>query len=146
MALYVPPLGFHFLVTFGVEGATDRDVGFREVSGLAVDLEEETVNEGGENRFVHKLPGRATFQPLSLKRGLLIDTGLKTWIEDAIYRLQIVPATVWVALLNEAHEALRTYVVHGARPKKWEVSAFSAESSEVVIETLELTYNYFEVA
>lgn len=146
MALYTPPLGFHFRVTFGVEGATERDIGFREVAGLAVDVEEETVNEGGENRFAHKLPVRATFQPITLKRGLLVDTGLKTWIEDAIYNLQIVPVTVWVTLLNEMHESLRTYVVHGARPKKWEISALAAESSEIVVETLELSYNYFEVA
>lgn len=146
MALYTPPLGFHFLVTFGVEGATDKDIGFREVSGLAVDLEEETVNEGGENRFSHKLPVRASFQPLTLKRGLLVDTGLKQWIENAIYNLQMAPATVWITLLNEAHESLQTYVVHGARPKKWEVSAFAAETSDIVVETLELSYNYFEVA
>lgn len=146
MALYTPPLGFHFRVTFGVDGATDRDVAFQEVAGLTVDMEEETVNEGGENRYVHKLPVRATFQPITLKRGMLVDTGLQDWIEDAIYSLKIVPVTVWVALLNEAHESLRTYVVHGARPKKWEISALSSESSAIVTETLELTYNYFEVA
>jgi phage tail-like protein len=35
--------------------------------------------------------------------------------------------------------------VTGAWPKKWSVSDFSAETSDVVIETLELAYQTFRV-
>ena len=57
--MYRPPAGFHFRVEFGVPDAPGNDTRFREVSGLTRELEEETYNEGGENRFVHKLPVRA---------------------------------------------------------------------------------------
>ena len=145
MALYTPPVGFHFRVEFDLDGAADTDIRFREVAGLSMELEEETFNEGGENRFSHKLPVRGRYPDLVLKRGLLTSTGVRSWIEDAVQNLIIQPTTLWVTLLNDAHEPLQTYTVTGAWPKKWSVSDFSAETSDVVIETLELAYQTFRV-
>lgn len=145
MPIYTPPVGFHFRVAFDLDAATDADIRFREVTGLSMELTEETVNEGGENRFAHKLPGRAQYQSLTLKRGLLTDTGVRAWITDAIQNFIVRPATVWVTLLNEAHEPLQTYTVMDAWPKKWSISDFNAENSALVIETLELSYKFFRV-
>lgn len=145
MTLYQPPVGFHFRVEFDLADANGADIRFREVSGLSMELEEETFNEGGENRFSHKLPVRGRYPDLVLKRGLLTDTGVRKWIEDAVHNLIIAPITVWVHLLNDAHEPLHTYTVTGAWPKKWAVSDLSAESSDIVVETLELAYRTFRV-
>lgn len=140
-----PPVGFHFRVEFDVPGATDRDMRFRDVSGLTMELEEFSYNEGGENRFSHKFPVRGRYPDLVLKRGLLVDSGLRGWIMDAIDNLVVSPATVWVTLLNAEHQPLQTYSVFGAWPKKWVISDFGAEASEIVIESLELAYKYFRV-
>jgi phage tail-like protein len=143
--VYTPPVGFHFRVEFDVPGASSHDMRFRDVSGLTMELEEFAYAEGGENRYSHKFPVRGRYPDLVLKRGLLMDSGLRAWIMDAVNNLAITPATVWVALLNERHEPLQTYSVFGAWPKKWVISDFGAESSEIVIETLELAYKYFRV-
>lgn len=140
-----PPVGFHFRVEFDVPGVGDRDMRFRDVSGLTMELEEFSYNEGGENRFSHKFPVRGRYPDLVLKRGLLVDSGLRAWIMDAIDNLVVAPATVWVKLLNAEHQPLQTYSVFGAWPKKWVISDFGAESSDIVIETLELSYKYFRV-
>ncbi len=145
MTVYVPPVGFHFNAEFDVAGATERDVRFRDVSGLTMELEEQAYNEGGENRFSHKLPVRGRYPDLVLKRGLLTSTGVRAWIQDAVQNLIIAPTTIWVTLLNDAHDPLQTYTVTGAWPKKWSISDFSAESSDIVIETLELAYQTFRV-
>jgi len=145
MSVYIPPVGFHFKAEFDVSGATERDVRFRDVSGLTMELEEQTYNEGGENRFSHKFPVRGRYPDLVLKRGLLKDSGLRRWVLDAVHNLVIQPVTVWVTLLDETHAPLQTYTVIGAWPKKWVISDFSAESSEIVVETLELAYQYFRV-
>lgn len=145
MSVYLPPVGFHFSARFDVPGATERDVRFRDVSGLTMELEEFAYNEGGENRFSHKLPVRGRYPDLVLKRGLLVDSGLRKWVLDAVHNLVIQPVTVWVTLLDETHAPLQTYTVVGAWPKKWVISDFSAESSEIVVETLELAYQYFRV-
>jgi phage tail-like protein len=140
-----PPVGFHFRVEFDVPGATDRDMRFRDVSGLTMELEEYSYNEGGENRFSHKFPVRGRYPDLVLKRGLLVDSGLRSWIMNAVDNLIVAPATVWVTLLNAEHQPLQSYSVYGAWPKKWVISDFGAEASEIVIETLELSYKYFRV-
>lgn len=140
-----PPVGFHFRVEFDVPGATDRDMRFRDVSGLTMELEEFSYNEGGENRFSHKFPVRGRYPDLVLKRGLLVDSGLRSWIMNAVDNLIVAPATVWVTLLNAEHQPLQSYSVFGAWPKKWVISDFGAEASEIVIETLELSYKYFRV-
>lgn len=128
-----------------MKNAIDRDIQFRDISGLSMELEEQSFNEGGENRFSHKFPVRGRYPDLVLKRGLLVDSGLRQWVVDAVQNLVIAPATVWVTLLDEAHEPLQTYTVVGCWPKKWVVSDFSAESSQIVVETLELAYQYFRV-
>lgn len=145
MSVYYPPSGFHFKAEFDVKDAIDRDIQFRDISGLSMELEEQSFNEGGENRFSHKFPVRGRYPDLVLKRGLLVDSGLRQWVVDAVQNLVITPATVWVTLMDEAHEPLQTYTVVGCWPKKWVVSDFSAESSQVDVETLELAYQYFRV-
>ena len=142
---YYPPVGFHFSVVFDIPGIGDIDFKFREVSGLSLELEEESVTEGGENRFIQKLPIRARYPDLVLKRGLLTNSTLFTWCKEAIYNLDIQPVTVWVNLLNEEHEALQQYIFTNAWPKKWNISDFNAESSDIVIETLELAYQFYRI-
>ena len=144
MTVYYPPVGFHFRVEFDLSDALDSDIRFRDVSGLTMELDQETHNEGGENRFIHKLPGRARYGDLVLKRGLLIGSGVRKWCESAIQDFDIQPTTVWIKLLNDNHEPLQTYTVFNAWPKKWSVSDFNAESSELVVESLELSYQYFK--
>ncbi len=146
MTLYTPPVAFHFSVSFDLPEATAKDIRFRDVAGLTMEVEELVFAEGGENRYSHRLPGRARYGDLVLKRGLLTDSGLRRWVLDAVESLIIVPVTVWVSLLNEAHDPLQTYTFVGAWPKKWVISDFNAESSAIVVESLELSYRHFRVA
>ena len=82
---------------------------------------------------------------LSLKRGLFIDSGLIQWVRDAIEHLDIKTATVLVSLLNEQHAPLITYRCVHAWPQKWAVSDFNAENSQIVVESLDLAYQYFTI-
>jgi phage tail-like protein len=145
MTTYYPPVGFHFRVEFDLAGADEREIRFRDVAGLSLELEEESVTEGGENRFIQKLPVRARYQDLVLKRGLLTSSAVHKWCMDAIQNLDIQPVTVWVTLLNESHEPLQTYTFINAWPKKWSISDLNAESSAIIIESLELAYQYFRI-
>lgn len=143
---YELPVGFHFKVEFqGIPGLKDRDVFFQSVGGLSQELETESIISGGENRFSFKLPTRAQYPNLSLKRGLFKDSGLIQWTKDAIEHLDIKPATVLVTLLNEQHTPLITYRCVNAWPQKWSVSDFNAEESQIVIENMELAYQYFTI-
>ncbi|SHI62474.1 conserved hypothetical phage tail region protein [Tangfeifania diversioriginum] len=142
MANYYPPLGFHFKVEFShIEG----EFQFQSVSGLTVELETEQIAEGGENRFKHQLPVRTKFPNLVLKRGVLVNSGLVKWCRDAVEDYDIKPVDLTISLLNEEHEPLMTWNVVHAYPVKWAMADFNAEESKIVIETIELAYNYFNI-
>lgn len=145
MADYYPPVGFHFRVEFLDVETVDEDILFQSVSGLSVSMETETVKEGGENRFVHVLPVRSKYENLVLKRGVLTDSGVVAWCRDAVENFTFRPITLLVELLNEEHEPLVTWTVTHAWPLKWSVGEMSAESGGVLVETLEIGYNFFSV-
>jgi len=108
-------------------------------------MDTEEIAEGGENRFKHKLPVRTRYPNLVLKRGLLVDSALMKWCRDAVENFDIRPADLVISLLNEDHEPLITWNVIHAWPVKWNITDFNAEESRIAIETIELTYHYFNV-
>lgn len=145
MAVYYPPVGFHFKVEFLGLPPSDSDVRFTEVSGLSLEMGTEEVAEGGENRFVQKYPGRTRYPELVLRRGLLVNSAVVGWIRRCIEEYQIVPKNIDVKLLNEDHEPLMTWHVIGAYPTKWSVSDLNATNNAIVTETLQLCYQYFTI-
>ena len=151
MAGYYPPVGFHFKVEFGFLANETKDISFQEVSGLGAEVSTEEFQEGGENRFSHRLPTRAKYSNLVLKRGLVTDSKLINWVKNAVENIEANPGTpeeepteVNVTLLDEEHQPLAdTYSFVNAWPVKWSVSDFKAMDNSIVIETLELSYQYF---
>jgi phage tail-like protein len=141
-----PPVGFHFRVEFQDNPDLDgQEAYFQEVSGLSVEIEPMSWKVGGENRFEFRLPSRTKYQNLVLKRGLLKDSKLIDWVKESIETLEVTTATVLVVLLNENHEPLSTYRFIHAWPQKWSVTDFNAEENRLVIESIELAYQYFKI-
>lgn len=144
MNLTYPQAGFHFLVTFELFPQVPQDVSFQEVSGLSVEMGMESYSEGGENRFVHQLPTRTRYSDITLKRGLFLLSGVQEWCRQAFENYNFKPVNVMISLLNEDHLPLTSWYVINAIPKRLELSAFNAERSEIVIETLVLSYQYYK--
>jgi phage tail-like protein len=144
MSFETPQVGFHFLVLFEIFPQFPNDVRFQEVSGLSVDIEMETRVEGGEHRFVHQLPVRAKFGDVTLKRGKFLGSGVLHWCRQAIDEFQFKPSNVMISLLNADHVPLYNWYLINAIPKRLEVSGFNAQNSEIVVETLVLSYQYFK--
>lgn len=151
-----PPVGFFFEVIFQGE-SLDKNVvetRFQSVTGLTVDLQTESLKEGGENRFEHVLPTQVKYSPLVLKRGLVKDSKMVQWCMDAMLNFDIRPINLLVNLLHVKRtddsqpptsiEPLMSWKVINAWPRKWSVSEFDAEKSAIAIESLELNYHYFE--
>lgn len=142
-------VGFHFRVSFlNLPEGKDIDVQFQSVSGLEVQLEKETFKEGGENRFEHTIPVRSKYNMVTLKRGILKpgDSGLTKWCQDAFQNLKIVPiGGINIELLNEEHTVLMQWELTHVWPVSWKVGELNAERGAVLIETMELNYNYFKL-
>lgn len=142
-------VGFHFKVSFlNLPEDKTADVKFQSVTGLDVQIEKEPLKEGGVNGFEHSIPGRSKYTSLTLKRGILTpaDSALTKWFQQAMHDLQIVPISgVDVVLLNENDAPMMKWQLSHVWPVSWKVGELNAERGEVLIETLELNYNYFKL-
>lgn len=140
-----PPAAFYFKVVFAATGGL-ADTSFQEVSGITSEMEIETVEEGGENRFKHQLPKGVKHPNLVLKRGITgIDSPLAIWCKSVLelgFALPVVAMPVTVFLMNEASIPIRGWLFGNAYPVKWEVDGFNSTKNEVAIEKIELSYNY----
>lgn len=137
-----PPVSFHFRIDFLGFGS-DKDAAFQEVSGLSSEMGTEELLAGGINTYSYKLPVRTKFPNLILKRGLLNDSALIGWFNDAAENFIFSAHDLNVCLLNEQHQPLATWKVTGAFPVKWTISDFKATENALVIESIELSYLYF---
>lgn len=142
MAAYYPPAGFHFSVKFFGLGK-DNDSQFQEVSGLTAEVSVEELIVGGENKFTYRLPTRSKYNNLVLKRGMLKDSDLVEWFRKAIEDFDFKPVNLTVNLLDENHQPLSTWDFVAAYPVKWVISDFKAMENGLVVETIELAYQYF---
>jgi len=139
-----PPVGFHFLVSFELNPQAD-DTRFQEVSGLDVEMEMESFTEGGQNRFTWQLPKRSHYSDITLKRGMFIGSPVIKWCRDAFESFLFTPANLNISLLNEQHAPVMTWYVVHALPKKWSVSGFNAQDNSIVVESITLSYQYFNI-
>jgi phage tail-like protein len=74
-----PVRNFRFLVTFRPHDQVNgpkfsSTIGFTSVSGLSVNTEAIPYREGGYNSTVHMLPGQTTFAPITMQRGVTINS------------------------------------------------------------------------
>jgi phage tail-like protein len=138
------PVGFYFSLSF--EG---EDAAFKEVSGISKELSIEEVAGGGENRFKYRLPNVSSSKNLVLKRAI-VPTGSKltTWCSDTIdagLSNTIQTQDVSVNLLDETGKVLIKWTFYNAYPVNYAVSDLKSQESEILIETIELAYNYFNI-
>jgi phage tail-like protein len=80
-----------------------------------------------------------------LKRGLFIKSPLIGWCRDALESFVFAPANVTISLLNEQHVPIMSWYVVSAIPKRWTVSGFNAQENSIVVESITLSYRYFNI-
>ena len=76
---------------------------------------------------------------------MFIGSGILMWCKNAFENFVFEPVNIIISLLNENHVPIQSWYVVNAIPKKWSVSNFNAERSEIVIESITLSYQYFNI-
>jgi phage tail-like protein len=134
----LPPLqSGRFLVEIGSEVVAN----FQECSGLTVEVEVQEYVEGGNNEFVHKLPGRMKYTNITLKRGITDNAQFTAWrpkIEGG--KIALERKNLSIILFNHAGETVKTWEVTDAYPIKWTGPDMRAASMDIAIESLELAH------
>ncbi|HEX2223482.1 MAG TPA: phage tail protein [Thermoanaerobaculia bacterium] len=131
-----PYTAFNFLVE--IEGLIAG--GFTEVSGLQVETAVEDYQEGGQNEYVHKLPGPTRYPSnLTLKRGLTDVDSFWRWHRGVIAgSFQRKNGTIY--LLDRRGLPAMWWDFKQAYPVKWSGPDLRAASNEVAVETVELAH------
>lgn len=141
-----PLASFYFSVN--IYGTDRDDAAFLEASGFTTEREIQEVVEGGENRFVHRLPTKTKHGNLVLKRGLVgRSTALFSWCKTTMesdLQMAIRPKDIKVSLLDLKDNPLISWDFFRAWPVKIDVSNFNAKESEIAIETLEFAFAYLK--
>lgn len=125
---------------------------FMEVGGLQVDIATDEVTEGGENSFVHKLPGRMTWPNITLKRGITQNDSLLEWLNKssgeqfAASGNKVTRSTAALTLVGPAGERLRAWEFDGAFPVKWTGPTFAFSSNDAATEELEIAHHGFRAS
>jgi phage tail-like protein len=110
--------------------------------GLGMEATIETREEGGNNAFVHMLPGRLKFTNVKFSRPVSRDSQLVAqWLSgmaDVVSR-----TTAVISALGPDNKELVSWSLDGVVPVKWSGPGFNVESPKVAVETLELAYHGF---
>jgi phage tail-like protein len=114
---------------------------FAECSGLSLEYDIFEYQEGGEQRYVHKFRGGLKYPNLVLKRGVTYEDELLKWFLDRKDRTK--RGTVTLDLLGDDGKQVRSWAFAGAFPVKWQGPSFSAKSTNVATETLEIAHQGF---
>ena len=144
---YTPPVGFYFVLS--ISGETEETASaFNEVSGLTMEMDTPEISEGGSNRFEHRLPTSPKYSNLKFMRGLIAkDSALAKWCNNTFrngLENQIQTKTLLVKLLDAEGESLSVWQFENAWPVQWAVSDLDSANAELMIESLEFSYNFFE--
>jgi phage tail-like protein len=113
---------------------------FTEVSGLEMETEVVELEEGGNNGFVRRLPGRTKSSNLTLKRGLTRMNELFKWYLQ-ITRGQITKQNLTVTAYDVKGEQLSRWTFENAYPIKWTGPQLISDGSAVAIEVLEIAHD-----
>ena len=130
-----PLRGFRFLVE--IEGLVSA--GFTRVKGISREVKYESYREGGVNEYEHKLVTQVSYPVVVLERGLVLDD-LWKWAL-AVADGEVTRKTIWIILQNEAGIPTWAWQVEHALPVKWTASDLDAQTSPVVMESLELAHH-----
>jgi phage tail-like protein len=112
---------------------------FTEVGGLQTEIDIMEYPEGGNNSFVHHLPGRTKTGNLVLKRGMTVKNDFQKWLID-VSNGKIQRRHISVVMYNLESLELKRWNFINAYPVKWIGPQMRAFQGTAAVETLELAH------
>jgi phage tail-like protein len=142
MASADPAVVLRFDVT--VDGV---DIGsFTACEGLSAEYEMLEYVEGGQNTYVHRIPGRLKYAPIKLTRPLDARSdagagGLAHWFSEQ--KRSVTRKTAAIMAIDGRGQKIAQWNLIDVYPTRWTGPSLSIEGNSVAKETLELTHNGF---
>ncbi|MPZ73806.1 MAG: phage tail protein [Nitriliruptorales bacterium] len=120
-----------------------QDMGaFTSCDGLSFEVQVEQREEGGNNAFIHQLPGRVRYTNIKLTRPVTQESNrLAAWFATMTYPIKRTQAEI--RAMTADGKTVATWGLTGVIPVKWQGPSMSAESPKVASETLEIAHHGF---
>jgi phage tail-like protein len=145
------PRTFHKKFKFIVEIDGVASAGFQKCSELSVEVANVQYSEGGA-LIPNKSPGRLTFADVTLERGATEDQDLFDWlteVADASANAGLnepeFKRNLDIVQQDRDGSELRRWRLHNAWPVKFVAGDWDNEADENVIESVTLTYDFFDL-
>jgi len=117
---------------------------FMAIDGLTAEYEVKTYEEGGENGFVHQLPGRVKYGNVKLTRPVdMASKGLAMWFSALTRGLGLNRATATILAYNDNRDLVAQWTLMGVYPVRYTGPSFSVDGGKVATETIELAHTGF---
>lgn len=149
MDMFGPLPGFNFYIMMFDSGGSELAIaaaaagailgGFSECTGLDSEIAVEERLVGGINDRVFRFPGRASFPPITLKRGVAFSEDLYLWHESFL-KGEGKPRDGLIFLANETRVPIKCWMFEGGLPQRWSGPALNAQSSALAVESLEIAH------
>ncbi len=125
-------------------GDNSPNMRFSELSGLKVETELFSIEEGGENSKVHRFPTRTKYGNLILKRGIATTQEFFKW-HQKIVSGQFETRNITVIMAEIGDKIIARWDFTDAFPVAWTGPDFVAGESALAIETLEIAHQGFKL-
>jgi phage tail-like protein len=121
----------------------EHDLGaFTACEGLGCEVTVEQREEGGNNGYVHQLPGRLRFTNVRLTRPINADSEkVARWF--AAMTTGVKRTTAEICAMTADGTQVATWNLVGVIPVRWQGPSLSVDALRVATETLELAHHGF---
>ena len=122
---------------------------FREVRGMHVTVAVSEIQEGGQNGFSHRVPGRMTWPNIVFRRGITESNALFDWFSKssgegfAANHDKLTRSTGAITAIDSMGGRLRAWELIDVFPVRWQGPDFSVDSTAPLEEELEVTHHGF---
>jgi phage tail-like protein len=141
-----PPVANRFLLEI-----TGIEIGiFKEVTGLQVTVPTDSILEGGQNGYAHKVPKRMEWPNIVLKRGLTQSDALFEWLSKSSgegfsgNHDKVDFSNGAITAITATGDRLRSWELYRVFPVRWKGPDFSVDSKAPLEEELEIAHHGFK--
>lgn len=115
---------------------------FSKCEGLKASYEMKSYREGGQNHYVHQLPGRVNYENITLTRPIT-EASRAVGAFFAAFQVAVRRCNAQISVMDSAGSEVMSWALGGVVPVSWSASSADAGAAGVITETLVLSHTGF---
>ena len=116
---------------------------FRECTGLSMEFDVFEWAEGGNNEFIHHLPGRMRYPYLAFVGGMTQDNAMQRWFWQTRQQAELKEVTI--ELQTQDGQTSRAWTFADAFPVRWTGPRVAADSHGMASESLDIAHSGLKI-